>query len=97
MALAGVWSEGKCAILTTTPNSTVAVVHDRMPLILPPERFDLWLDDKVSGYNNLAELLAPAPEGLLTCYMVDKRVNRVGIDEPTLIERVHLPEQQTLF
>ena len=54
MAFAGLWEhwedkEGKgtiesCTILTTEAADPVAVLHDRMPVILEPENFDLWLN-----------------------------------------------------
>ena len=52
-AFAGLWDRWRdragtviesCSILTTTPNSLLADVHDRMPVILPQESYDLWLD-----------------------------------------------------
>jgi putative SOS response-associated peptidase YedK len=39
-----------CSILTTTPNSLLADIHDRMPVILRPENYDLWLDP---GFKDL--------------------------------------------
>jgi putative SOS response-associated peptidase YedK len=51
-AFAGIWDHWKntggnsletCSILTTTPNAVTAVVHDRMPVILHPDSYDLWL------------------------------------------------------
>ena len=54
LALAGLWSSWKdpangetlesCAIVTTSPNELAATVHDRMPVIVAPESFALWLD-----------------------------------------------------
>jgi len=53
---AGLWDQWKspegqiiesCTILTTTPNSLVADMHDRMPVIVPPDKYDLWLDPEV--------------------------------------------------
>jgi len=48
-----------CSILTTTPNSLLADVHDRMPVILRPENYDLWLDPGFKDVKALAEVLAP--------------------------------------
>src|ERR1035438_7996133 len=54
-AFAGLWDRWKdttgsviesCSILTTTPNSLLADVHDRMPVILRQENYDLWLDPR---------------------------------------------------
>jgi len=52
-AFAGLWDGWKdasgnwvktCSILTTTPNAVTSAVHDRMPVILDPDSYDLWLD-----------------------------------------------------
>jgi putative SOS response-associated peptidase YedK len=71
-AFAGVWDRWKnpldeiietCSILTTTPNALLADVHDRMPVIMPLEQYDLWLDpglkstDDLKGYCSLTSRL----------------------------------------
>ncbi|HZL18010.1 MAG TPA: SOS response-associated peptidase [Polyangia bacterium] len=66
-------------ILTTRPNRLVAAVHDRMPLILPPERLDGWLSDEPA---RVLDLLAPAPEAGWLATPVSTRVNRVRHDDP---------------
>lgn len=63
-------------VLTSAPNTQVAKVHDRMPVILPPERADEWLSAPA------ACLLAPAPEELLLATAVTDRVNSVAHDDP---------------
>jgi putative SOS response-associated peptidase YedK len=66
-------------ILTTRPNRLVAAVHDRMPLILPPERLDHWLDDEPA---RVLDLVAPAPEAGFLATPVSTRVNHVRHDDP---------------
>jgi putative SOS response-associated peptidase YedK len=66
-------------ILTTRPNRLVAAVHDRMPLILPPERLDSWLQ---GGPTQVLDLIAPAPEAGLLATPVSTRVNHVRHDDP---------------
>ena len=69
-AFAGLWdrwidSAGaaieSCSILTTTANSVLASIHDRMPVILPKEKYDLWLDP---DFKDVKEL---APSGAFRC------------------------------
>ena len=59
-------------------------LHDRMPVILPEEHFDAWLDPE-SEVELLEELLRPF-EGDLAAYKVDKRVGRVRENDSGLIE-----------
>src|SRR5262249_3651387 len=47
------------SILTTTPNKLTARVHDRMPVILDPDKYDLWLDPALTNLNVISELLKP--------------------------------------
>ncbi len=75
------------AILTTAANATMAPYHDRMPVILDPAHFDVWLDC-TSGTSKFAEsLLAPAPAGLLEVVDVSRSLNNPRNEGPAL----HLP------
>jgi putative SOS response-associated peptidase YedK len=47
------------SILTTTPNTLTASVHDRMPVILDPYKYNLWLDPALTNANVISELLNP--------------------------------------
>lgn len=78
-----------CTILTTTPNSLVASVHDRMPVILTQEAEALWLDRTVTEVHRLKPILAPYPEELMTSYEVDPKVGNVRYDEPDCIDPLH--------
>ena len=88
MAFAGLWEhwedkEGKeiiesCTILTTDASEPVASLHDRMPVILDPDDFDLWLDPQEQKVEKLRDLLHPAAQGVLTMYPVSKYVNKAG-------------------
>jgi putative SOS response-associated peptidase YedK len=83
MALAGIWQPGdptraipdSVAIVTTSANATVAPVHHRMPVIVPPGAFDTWLDPEVREPEALAPLLAPAADDLLSATALDGTVN----------------------
>lgn len=83
-AFAGLWDkwpqpDGKsiptCAILTTRPNSITAPVHDRMPVILNPEAYDLWLDPAFKNAEELTAMLQPYDSARMRCYPVSARVN----------------------
>ena len=88
LAFAGLWEAWRgpdrdaeplytCTIITTTANETMAPVHNRMPVILPPERWDQWLDPTMNDTESLAKFLVPAPPSLLTLYPVSTAVNHV--------------------
>lgn len=89
-AFAGLWEtwsdpSGKtletCSILTTTPNAITAPVHDRMPVILDPRCYDLWLDPGVTETTVISEFLKPFDARLMTCFPVSSRVNRPDNDD----------------
>ena len=73
------------AIITTTANRTLAAVHERMPVFVAPEAFDLWLDCANVEADVAAALIVPADEGLLEVYEVSTAVNRVVNDSAVLI------------
>ncbi len=73
------------AIITTEANSDVSHIHHRMPVIIPQEAFDLWLDPNADMAAATA-LIAPAPVGLLEAYEISTAVNRVANDSPALLD-----------
>lgn len=77
-----------CAILTTDANDLVARLHDRMPVIIPPEDYRLWLDPEVRRPDSLARLLRPPPNDLLTAVPVSRYVNRTDHDDVRCIQAV---------
>lgn len=107
LAFAGLWETWSgpngeevdtAAIVTTSANRTLSALHDRMPVIVPPEAFDVWLGSAtVEGKDDLAAataLIAPAPEGLLEVFPVASEVNRVGNDNPELLRPVAAGSEQ---
>jgi len=76
------------AIITTTANRTLSAVHERMPVFVAPEAFDLWLDCANVEADVAAALIAPADEALLEVYEVSTAVNRVANDSAVLIAPV---------
>ncbi len=87
-----------CALLTTEPNDIVATIHDRMPVILEAEQWDVWLDAK-STYAELNKLYTPLANEKMKYYPVGDTVNSVKNDSITCIEEVRqvVPRQGSLF
>lgn len=73
-----------CTILTTSPNTLMSRIHDRMPVILPPGKEQLWLDRTVQQPAELLPLLCPYPEEEMEAYPVSRAVNRVANDSVEL-------------
>jgi putative SOS response-associated peptidase YedK len=95
LALAGLWtswrdpaSEEKirsCTIITTTANETLSSLHERMPVILPEEVWDEWLDPENSDVPALQSLLVPSPIDAVRAFQVSTRVNNVRYDSADLL------------
>lgn len=94
LAFAGLWETwtgpngeelDAAAIVTTDANRTLGAIHPRMPVILPPEAFDPWLDCAKVDAKTAAALLVAAGEDLLEAYAVSAAVNRVANDSEALI------------
>jgi putative SOS response-associated peptidase YedK len=68
-------------IITTAANRLMASVHERMPAILPPEAFALWLDNDGVDAVAASALLRPAPDAVLELVPIGAAVNRVGNDD----------------
>lgn len=74
-----------CCILTTTPNDLMRTIHDRMPVILEPRDFELWLDPKVNKAEKLLPLLVAHSEKAMTAFAVSTRVNSPSRDDSDCI------------
>ncbi len=74
-------------ILTTTATTELAPLHERMPVILPPEAWDAWLGDAPADEATLQAMLKPYPRQGLAVWPVGARVGRVAEDDAGLIER----------
>jgi putative SOS response-associated peptidase YedK len=106
-AFAGLWDSwrgpnGKdvetCTILTTTANEALADVHDRMPVILPRENFERWLDCRMQDAEEAAGMLTSLDAGKIKLYPVSTRVNQVANDGPECSEPAELaPVNLSLF
>lgn len=90
-AFAGLWEEWKgktgeavhsCSIVTTAANATLAPIHARMPVILAPVDYPVWLDSRDGGAARRRELTVPCPESWLRLQSVGLRVNDTRNDDP---------------
>jgi putative SOS response-associated peptidase YedK len=72
--------------VTTQANERVGIVHDRMPAILAPADYALWLDPSVREPDRVLPLLRPCPAEWIEAHPVERRVNDVRCDDPQLIE-----------
>lgn len=78
-----------CTIITTTANEVLEPVHERMPVILKPENYDLWLDEKEKNTDRLQRLLAPYPPDEMAAHAVSRAVNVVSTDAEELIAEIN--------
>jgi putative SOS response-associated peptidase YedK len=78
-----VWT---CTVLTTTAEDSVGHIHDRMPLLVEPDRYAAWLDPSRSDVEDLKKLLVPAAPGRLEAYPVSTTVNSVRNNGPELLD-----------
>src|SRR4029077_16061032 len=97
MGLAGLWENWRSpagewvrsfAIITTTPNELGAGPHNRMPMVLNPETWRVWLGKDPADASALKALLAPFPSEEMTSWPVSTRVGNVKNNDPSLIERI---------
>ncbi len=97
MCLAGIWETWKApdsteietfAILTTAANKLVAPLHDRMPVILHPDNYALWLSKNMHDPEALQQLYVPYPAEEMAAYKVPDLVNNARFDGPACIVQV---------
>ena len=97
LAFAGLWevwhdAEDQplrtCVIITTEANRLLAPIHDRMPVVLPPDAWDEWLDPENQDVSRLQKLLVPAPAKEFEAYEISTLVNNVRHEGPDLIEPI---------
>ena len=92
--MAGLWErwdkQGEpiesCTILTTDANELMMPIHERMPVIIPPDQFDLWLDPGVHDEKKLSGLLRPFDSKTMTAYPISTKVNNPTNDVAACIE-----------
>jgi putative SOS response-associated peptidase YedK len=88
-AFAGLWESWKsednltvetCTILTTECNSMISELHDRMPVIIKPEQYGLWLDNKLLSLQDESDLFLAFPSKCMQAYPVNCQVNKPDYD-----------------
>ena len=93
-AFAGLWENWNspdgsnilsCTIITTEPNSLMSNIHNRMPVILPHEKFDAWLDPEEQEPARLSQLLAPYPPDIMQAHPVSMLVNSPANESPDCV------------
>ncbi len=93
-AFAGLWEtwdkEGEeirsCSIITTGANDLMNEIHHRMPVILPPENYGVWLDQGFDEKEALTDLLRPYRSEEMEAYPVSRRVNKPSNNEPSVLK-----------
>ena len=103
LMFAGIWDSWRnrgetvtsCAIITTAANELVAELHDRMPVILPPEAQEAWLDRRTNRIE-LLRMLTPYPASQMKTYPVSRSVNSPDYDSVELLTRVDVERGSTL-
>lgn len=112
LAFAGLWAPWRdpatgewllsAAVVTTAANATVSQLHDRMPVILGPDEWRLWIDPDVRDEGLLTHLLQRGDDRLLELRPVSALVNNADNEGPELLAgplaEEHTPvEEMTLF
>jgi putative SOS response-associated peptidase YedK len=108
LAFAGLWDRWRprdqpdaepvrsCVIITTEANDLIAPIHDRMPVVLPPDAWASWLDPDNADRDAIRGFLRPAPSADFDAYPVSTLVNGVAHEGPELIEPVAYPSEMHL-
>ena len=93
-AIAGLWDtwnspDGStiksCTLITTEPNELMAMIHDRMPVILHPRDYAKWLDPSPQTPDQLLPLFKPFPADSMDAYPVSTLVNKASNDVAELV------------
>jgi putative SOS response-associated peptidase YedK len=102
-AFAGLWEGWRdpggewvksCSILTTTPNTVTSQIHDRMPVILRKDAYELWLDPGLTDIAVLSDLLKPYAARDMRSYPVSSKINQVSNDDPACAQPTEIVEAQ---
>jgi putative SOS response-associated peptidase YedK len=75
-----------CTILTTEPNALLAPIHDRMPVVIPPERYRAWLDPR-TPIAAVTDMTRPYPSDTMKAWRISLRVNDPEADDEGVLER----------
>jgi putative SOS response-associated peptidase YedK len=95
IAFAGLWEKWKdpaggllesCTIVTCNASESIRKIHDRMPVVLPEESWDRWMDPACSDTESLSRILGPCEAKALRAWQVGRLVNAPKNEGPKLIE-----------
>jgi len=75
-------------IMTTNANELVMPIHDRMPVITPPDKYDAWLDPAVQDGSALQGVLHPYSSGEMECFPVTPKMNSFKYNSPENIKPI---------
>ena len=81
-----------CTVLTTSATDDLGHIHDRMPMMVAPDRWSAWLDPTLDGVDEVTSLLEPAAPGALEAYPVASLVSNVANNGPELVEPLPLDQ-----
>ena len=99
MALAGLWDTWRSpagerirsfTIITTPPNELCAKLHNRMPAVLKPDAWPLWLGEQPAELAPIKALLVPYPSDEMIAWPVTACVGKVKNNDPDLVEPITL-------
>ena len=96
LAMAGLWERWKdrsqtFTIITTVPNELCGAIHDRMPVVLPRERWATWLGQREVDPDELRwMILRPYPAGFMRAYPVGVDVGNVRNNDAALLDEISL-------
>ena len=91
----GLWVPS-AAVITTEANRMMSSIHDRMPVLLPREAWDDWLDSELDDREYLQSLLEPPPDDALGMVPISTRVNNVRNEGPDLLTPIEEAEAPPL-
>ena len=107
LSIAGIWSSWRApngevfetaSIITQEAQGELATIHSRMPVFLPHNRWQAWLDPMNKDVEHLRNLMViDSPESIVTAHPVSTAVNSVANNGQSLIEPIELGEPETLF
>lgn len=107
LSIAGIWSTWRspngevietASIITQEAQGELATIHSRMPVFMPHNRWEQWLDPKNKDVEHLRNLMVvDSPESIVTAHPVSASVNSVANNGQSLIEPIELGEPETLF
>jgi putative SOS response-associated peptidase YedK len=107
LSIAGIWSSWRApngeeiesaSIITQEAQGELATIHSRMPVFMPRDRWDAWLDPENKEIADLRNLMVvQSPEAIVKAHPVSSAVNSVANNGAQLIEAIELGEPETLF